>query len=120
MIKLPVKILLFVLTVSTTAQIGCSRSANPSPAHSAGGSTQRILSDVEAAALAARLANDQCERQYRKRPFRAEQHAAVLEEGIFRWGGLEVGAPGGLSARVTFRQDGSHPNVDLYYSNDTL
>jgi hypothetical protein len=66
------------------------------------------------------LANDRCEAQYRKRPFTAEQHAAVLQDGLYRWGGLDVAGRGGFSALVTFRQDGSDPHVEVYFSSDAL
>jgi hypothetical protein len=76
------------------------------------------LSADEAAQLAAKLANEECERRYRRRPFTAAQHAVVLQEGKYRWGGLDVGGPGGFSALVTFRQDGSKPHVEVYFSTD--
>ena len=78
------------------------------------------LSAGEAADLAARLANDECHRLYQRRPFKAEQHAAVLQGGEYRWGRLNEGAPGGYSALVTFRLDGSHPRVEVYLSTDVL
>lgn len=85
-----------------------------------GAVSQRSLSAAEAAELAARLANDRCEKQYRKRPFRAEQHPAVLKNGTYHWGGLDVGGPGGYSALVTFSQDGSQAHVEVYFSTDVL
>ena len=78
------------------------------------------LSPDRAARLAAELANDECERRFHKRPFRPEQHAAVLLNGKYRWGGLDVGGPAGYSALVTLETDGSHPKVEIYYSTDTL
>ena len=79
---------------------------------------RHVLSPAEAAQLAAKLANDGCERLYRKRPFEAGQRPAVLKDGEYRWGGLDVGAPGGLSALVVFRSDGSHPKAEVYFSTD--
>jgi hypothetical protein len=79
-----------------------------------------VLAADAAAELAARLANDQCERQYRRRPFAAGQNAAVLEGNVYRWGGLDVGGVGGFSALVTFARDGSEPHVEVYYSSDLL
>ena len=118
MIMKPSRVLLAVLVGWLTVQAGCSRSASPSAGRPAVASARRVLSAEEAATLAARLANDQCERQHQKRPFRAEQYPAVLQDGLYRWGGLDVGGPGGLSARVTFRQDGSASHVEVYYSTD--
>jgi hypothetical protein len=113
------RILLAVVAGWLIALVGCSRSLSPGAGHSpaAGG---RLLPANEAAKLAARLANDQCERQYRKRPFTAEQHPAILQDGMYRWGGLDVGGPGGISALVTFRQDGSETHVEVYSSSDAL
>ena len=118
MIMKPSRVLLAVLVGWLTAQAGCSRSASPSAGRPAVASARRVLSAEEAATLAARLANDQCERQHQKRPFRGEQYPAVLQDGLYRWGGLDVGGRGGLSARVTFRQDGSASYVEVYYSTD--
>ena len=78
----------------------------------------RVLSPSAAAELAAKLANDECERLHQKRPFTAQQHAAVLKDDIYRWGRLDPGGPSGLSAVVTFRADGSEPEVKVYLSTD--
>ena len=84
------------------------------------GRTQSVmLSPTDAAQLAAKLANDECERLYKRRPFAAGQHPAVQGEGKYHWGGLDVGAPGGYSAHVTFGQDGSKPKVEVYFSTDS-
>jgi|ERR1041385_7268402 hypothetical protein len=112
------KVLAVAIAGFVLSEPGCSRSTTHVPAQSTAPATRRDLSADEAAQLAAELANDQCERQYRKRPFAADQHSAVLEDAIYRWGGLDVGAPGGLSALVTFRRDGSETHVEVYYSTD--
>ena len=80
----------------------------------------RALSPNDAAQLAAKLANDECERLYKRRPFAASQYAAAVRDGEYRWGGLDEGARGGYSARVTFARDGSHPKVEVYFSTDQL
>jgi hypothetical protein len=79
-----------------------------------------MLSTREAAELAARLANDECARRYSRRPFAPEQHPAVLKPGVYEWGGLDVGGPGGFSAFVRFAPDGSNPQVEVYFSSDAL
>ena len=99
-------------------QAGCSHSELTHAVSARQPLNHRRISAGEAATLAARLANDECERLYKKRPFSMGQHAAVLDDEEYRWGGLDVGAPGGFSALVTFRADGSHPNVEVYYSSD--
>jgi hypothetical protein len=80
----------------------------------------QVLSADEAARLAARLANDECARLYLRRPFSAEQHSAVSGEQGYRWGGLDLGGPGGYSALVTFRHDGKAVQVKVYLSTDAL
>ena len=80
----------------------------------------RILSPRAAGEFAARLANDECERCHHERPFAPEQYAIVLEGDHYRWGWLDPGSPNGLSAVVTFRVDGSQPDVQLYFSTDIL
>jgi hypothetical protein len=78
------------------------------------------LTPVEAAKLAARLANDECERLYKKRPFTAKPYRAVRRGDRYRWGRLDVTAPGGFSALVTFATDGTDPKVEVYFSTDIL
>jgi hypothetical protein len=82
--------------------------------------TRRVLSVEEASVLAAGLANDQCERQYRRRPFKPEQYPAILREGAYHWGNLDVGGHEGFSASVSFNPDGSEPHVEIYFSSDTV
>jgi hypothetical protein len=114
------KVLLAVIVGWTISQAACSHS----PSHGKGlpptATARRILSADEAAQLAAQLANDQCDRQYRKRPFVAGQYSAMLQDSTYRWGGLDIGGRGGFSALVTFRRDGGEPHVEIYYSTDVL
>jgi hypothetical protein len=101
-------------------EVGCSRPTARPSAKPAVPAARRNLSAEEAAQFAAKLANDQCERQYARRPFMAKQHSAVLENDIYHWGGLDVGAQSGLSALVTFKRDGSEPHVEVYFSTDNI
>jgi hypothetical protein len=78
----------------------------------------QVLSTHDAAQLAAKLANDEGERQFKRRPFAAEQYEAVLKDGEYSWGRVDVGAPGGYSAVVRFKEDGSNPSVQVYLSTD--
>jgi hypothetical protein len=112
------KVLAVLIAGLVISGAGCSRSSPHGIGQSPMTAARHELSTDEAAQLAAKLANDQCERQYHKRPFVAEQHSVVLEDGIYHWGGLDVGGPGGLSALVTFRRDGSEPHVEVYFSTD--
>ena len=82
--------------------------------------TRSALTAEDAAVLAARLANDQCERLYRRRPFKAEQYPVVLQGAVYCWGNLDVGGHEGFSASVVFYRDGSKPHVEVYFSSDTV
>jgi hypothetical protein len=70
--------------------------------------------------LAAKLANEECERRYQRRPFPPGQYTAVIQDGLYHWGHLDVGGKGGFSAVVTFLPDGSQPHVEIYFSTDSL
>ena len=106
-----------IITIAI-CQVGCSRPSTKQASSSATPRVARVLSPNVAADLAAKLANDECERRYTKRPFTAQQHAAVLKDDVYRWGRLDPGGPSGLSAVVTFRADGSQPDVQVYFSTD--
>lgn len=114
------KVFVAVIVGWIISQAACSRSPSHGMRVSSAGTVRPALTADEAAQLAARLANDQCEGQYHKRPFVAEQYAAMLQDSRYRWGGLDVGGRGGYSALVTFRRDGSEPYVEVYYSTDVL
>jgi len=114
------KILLVVAAGWIFSQSACSHSSNHAAGQPAVTRGSLALSAAEAAQLAAQLANDQCARLYQKQPFAAGQHPAVLRDGSYHWGGLDVGGEGGFSAQVTFRRDGSKPRVEVYFSTDVL
>src|SRR5947207_2377260 len=92
----------------------CSRSSVAGRNQSA----LRVLSPTDAAQLAAKLANDESEHRYKRRPFAASQHPAVLRDDEYHWGGLDEGGQAGYSALVTFRPDGTQPKVEIYFSTD--
>jgi hypothetical protein len=98
------KTVIAVLSCLVMLEAGCSRST--------------ALSPHAAAQLAAKLANEQCDYLYKRRPFGASQHLAVLQNGTYNWGGFDAAGPGGFSALVSFRADGSEPHVDVYFSCD--
>ena len=75
---------------------------------------------AEAAQLAARLANEDCQKRYRRRPFTPDQYDVVLDGDHYRWGKMEVGGRNGFSALVTFRKDGTSPSVEVYFTTDML
>jgi hypothetical protein len=78
------------------------------------------LTRSEAGKLAASLANDECERLYKKRPFAARRFSVVEKADRYRWGRLDVTAPGGFSAVVTISKDGADPKVEVIYSTDIV
>lgn len=119
--RLVTGILLGIVLACLLAQLGCVPSTNNSVGQPARSSAHPALSLHQAAELAARLANEQCQRQFQgRRPFSAAQYSAKLEDGLYHWGELDVGGIGGFSAVVTFRQDGGEPHVEVYFSSDTL
>ena len=99
---------------------GCSKLFPTSTSGTGAQQSRQTLSSTQAAILAAKLANDECERRYEKRPFAPGQYAAVLEGDVYRWGRLDEGGHGGLSAIVTFAPDGSNPKVEVYFSTDII
>lgn len=78
------------------------------------------LDAQQAAELAAKLANAECEKLYSEHPFKADDHVPTFEEGRLHWGHLDPAGPQGLSADVTFLVDGSDPKVKVYLSSDKL
>lgn len=64
------------------------------------------LTQVSAAALAAKLANERCGKDFGERPFRAEDFDATLQNGRWEWG-TENGSPiDGYEVEVSFAHDG--------------
>jgi hypothetical protein len=105
-----------VLLVTLACSCAQSKSASPAMSHE----LRTVLSAEQAATLAAKLANDECERLYKRRPFVPEQYEAGFAEGLYHWGHLDVGAPAGLSAEVWFKPDGSDPHVNVWFSTDAV
>ena len=103
-----------------TTQWGCSHEVTPVKFTLPDSRASRPISSQAAAQLAAKLANDACDAKYHKRPFTSGQHQATFEAGKYSWGGLDVGGPDGFSALVTFREDGSEPHAEIYFSSDRL
>jgi len=81
---------------------------------------QRVLSADHAADLAAEIANEECNRLYKRRPFKSDDHVPELREGRWHWGRLDPLGHDGLSAEVTFDPDGANPEVTVYFSSDKL
>jgi hypothetical protein len=94
-----------IIASAGLVMLGCSRGS--------------ALSPGAASQLAAKLANEQCDHLYQQHPFSAAQHSIVLHSGKYEWGaGFDPVGPGGFSALVSFRIDGSAPHVEVYFSCD--
>ncbi len=72
----------------------------------------------EAAKLAARLANEKCQRFWGEEPFTAQNYKAVLDGERWRWGRYDPAGIAGYSAEVSFTAGGRDPKVDVYWSTD--
>src|ERR1039458_1860931 len=80
------KILAAVIASLIISEVGCSRSPTHGVGQSPVATARRILPADKAAQLAAKLANDQCDRQYRKRTFSAAQFPpAPPANATLRW-----------------------------------
>ena len=78
------------------------------------------LDVAEAAELACRLANDRCEREWRKRPFSPDTFETAFRDGRWVWGRYAAAGPQGFSAVVSFDRAGRLPSVQLYFSTDAV
>jgi hypothetical protein len=73
----------------------------------------RALSPVSASVLAARLANDQCQKTYGKRPFAPDDFEARLDNGRWFWGTPDGGKVDGFEAEISFDRDGGARDVKV-------
>ncbi len=78
------------------------------------------LSADKASALAARLANDECEKFYKRRPFSPDAYKPVLRGNRWRWGEMHPAGICGYSTEVSFKTDGSDAKVEVFFSSDRL
>ena len=79
----------------------------------AGCASPRALTSVSAGVLAARLANERCQKAYGARPFAPEDFEAVNAGGRWHWGGDEGGLIDGYAADVSFDAGGNDPRVEV-------
>jgi hypothetical protein len=73
--------------------------------------TREPLTPVSAGTLAARLANDRCEKNFGKRPFAPDDFEALLDQGRWHWGTADGGKVDGYEVEVTFNQGGGKRKV---------
>ncbi|MDZ4858462.1 MAG: hypothetical protein SGI88_05725 [Candidatus Hydrogenedentes bacterium] len=80
--------------------------------------TNQSMNELQAAELAAKLANAECERLYHRQPFTATSFTARIIKDRYEWGRLDPVGVKGFSAVVDFGLDGDDPRVTVYYSID--
>src|SRR5258706_7371435 len=98
----------FCLLAILIVQTGCSRSTTSGATMAR--QTAPTLSPVRAAQLAAKLANDKCERLHQRRPFTPAQHPAVRVGDRYRWCGLAAGAAAGMSVVAIPSSETTYPD----------
>lgn len=60
------------------------------------------------------LANDRCEQEFGKRPFKTGRFPATRSGERWLWGWLDAAGGQGYTAQVSFRAEGSEPEVLIY------
>jgi hypothetical protein len=73
----------------------------------------RPLNPVSAGTLAARLANERCQRVYGARPFAPDDFEAVREKDGWQWGTATGGKVDGYEVKVSFDERGGKRNVEV-------
>lgn len=73
--------------------------------------TRQPLTPVSAGTLAARLANERCEKEFGKRPFSPDDFEALLDEGRWHWGTADGGKVDGYEVEVSFDRAGRKKKV---------
>ena len=79
----------------------------------AGCAAGRPLTPVSAGALAARLANERCQRVYGARPFAPDDFEAVRGTAGWRWGTSDGGKIDGYEVEVSFDERGGSRKVEV-------
>ena len=69
------------------------------------------LTPVSAGTLAARLANERCQKEFGKRPFAPDDFEALLDQGRWHWGTADGGKVDGYEVEVTFDPSGRKRKV---------
>ena len=60
------------------------------------------------------LANERCEQEFGKRPFKTGRFPATRSGERWLWGWLDAAGGQGYTAQVSFRADGSEPEARIY------
>ncbi len=78
------------------------------------------LTARQAANLAAQLANEKCKLHFNRSPFKPEHYNAILRDNRWHWGLLDPAGIDGYSAQISFDLSGGNPQVEVYFSSDTV
>ena len=81
---------------------------------------RQITSQEQAAAHAAELANEKCQKEFGESPFTPGSYEAELVDSKWHWGKIEPKGINGYSAKVEFCKDGSDENVKVAFSTDKV
>lgn len=77
-----------------------------------GGCAPNTPAGAEKRAVA--LANDRCEQEFGKRPFKTGRFPATRSGDRWLWGWLDAAAGQGYTAQVSFHADGSEQEARIY------
>ncbi|MDB5048338.1 MAG: hypothetical protein JWO30_1409 [Fibrobacteres bacterium] len=80
--------------------------------------TRTVASPAAAEKIAVDLANDKCQHEYGKRPFKTGQFPATLSGDRWLWGWLDARGGQGYTAQVSFHADQSQPQVAVNFGAD--
>ncbi len=69
------------------------------------------LSPVSASTLAARLANEECGKNFGSRPFAPEDFEAMLDGGRWHWGTIDGAKVDGYLVEISFDRTGGGKSV---------
>lgn len=82
--------------------------------------SEQITSQEQAAAHAAKLANEKCQKEFGESPFTPGSYEAELIDSKWHWGRIDPKGINGYSAKVEFCKDGSDENVKVAFSTDRI
>ena len=74
----------------------------------------RTDSPAAAEKFAVSLANDRCEKEFGKRPFKTGRFPATRSDDRWLWGWLDAKAAEGYTAQVSFHADRTEPEAHVY------
>ena len=103
---------LLLSIICTALALGCGGTQDHHAAPS--------LSQSQALELAIAIANEACMSKFSMAPFDNSSSTIEFKGGRWYWGGLDLAGHAGLSASVSFDEQGNDRRVDVYLSTDKL